>query len=146
MIPTRAGFDDRCDQEWRRGNRSAAPLSLLMIEVDGTGTPDASLHRVAAVLQDNLSRPGDCAARFADARFAVLLPGTDMVGTLIVAETLRKAVEALDAAPRMTVSLGATSLVPTREPALPSLIAAAEKALAAARQAGGNRVEHATPA
>ncbi len=157
-VSTRAFFDTRCNQEWRRGTRDGSSLSLLMIEIDGfktarssSGKSDADdcLNRVAAVLRSNLSRPGDFVARYEEACFAVLLPITDSVGALIVAEDLRKAVEALALAPsclgkrRVTVSLGVASIVPSKDLALPALIAASEKALVTARREEGNHVERA---
>ena len=155
-VSTRAHFDIRCNQEWRRGTRDGSSLSLLMIEIDAFKPARSSssksdvhdfLNRVSAVLRSTLSRPGDFVARYGDARFAMLLPITDSVGALIVAEDLRKAVEALKLAPSclekrlVTVSLGVASIVPSQDLALPALIAASEKALASAKCEGGNHVE-----
>ncbi len=139
-VATRATFDLRCNQEWRRGTRDASSLSLLLLELDDPRPREDRLRQIAWVLRSPLSRPGDFVARYTDTRFAVLLPITDSVGALIVAESLRTAMDALKGS-RTTVSIGVASLVPSQERALSSLLAAAEKALAAARQGGGNRIE-----
>ncbi len=123
-IANRRRFDDALDREWRRARRSAAPLALLLCDVDhfkafndGYGHPagDVCLQNVAAVLAAALLRPGDLIARWDGEEFAVLLPETPRAAAEHVAQRLLGAVEALDiehrgspVARHVTVSIGMT--------------------------------------
>jgi diguanylate cyclase (GGDEF)-like protein len=96
---------------------------------------------VAGTLQRALGRPGDILARYGGEEFVALLHGADATGAAVVAERLRAAVERLQLAHPdspfgvVTVSVGTASAT-----APEGLIAAADKALYAAKAAGRNRV------
>jgi diguanylate cyclase (GGDEF)-like protein len=153
-LSNRRAFDDALTAEWRRAARSGRPLSLLMLDIDhfkrfndsfGHQAGDECLRSVAAAIRANVRQAVDTPARYGGEEFAVILPYTDEVGALGVAEKLRAAVEALgiarasrDKAP-VTVSLGVATAHPNGqgEPAL--LVATADKALYAAKAAGRNR-------
>ena len=116
---------------------------------DRNGHPagDDCLRRVARTIADVLSRPGDLAARYGGEEFSLLLPGTDVKGTLALAEKVRAAVERMaipygdsGAGPVVTVSAGAASLVPARGGNAEALVAAADRALYATKNGGRNRV------
>lgn len=47
---------------------------------------DECLRNLGRIIQENIRRPGDLAARFGGEDFAVVLPSTDYVGAFIVAE------------------------------------------------------------
>jgi diguanylate cyclase (GGDEF)-like protein len=94
-----------------------------------------------------LRRPGDIAARYGGEEIALLLPGTDLVGAVRMAEEARQAVTALglrhDGSPYgiLTLSVGVGSCQLTREPATwQSLIQAADEALYAAKAQGRNAI------
>src|SRR5204863_5176722 len=85
-IANRRRFNEALDVEWRRGIRSHAPLSLLMIDIDnfkpdndahGHQAGDDCLCRVGATLAEPLQRAGDRVARYGGEEFAVLLPEAD---------------------------------------------------------------------
>lgn len=93
-IANRRQFDDVVHREWRRAQRTARPLSLLMIDIDafkkyndhyGHPAGDACLKAVAMAVQRAAHRPGDLAARFGGEEFAVILPETDVAGACHVA-------------------------------------------------------------
>jgi len=91
-------------------------------------------------------------ARYGGEEFGVILPGTDAAGAAVLAEGLRRAVEAL-AVPHaawsarvVTVSVGVAGVSPGDQFSLEELIGAADKALYDAKRAGRNRISQAPPA
>ncbi len=148
-VGNRAAFDQRLAEEISRSTRYGSPLSLLLIDVDrfknfndsfGHQAGDAALQAVANALR--CTRPSDFLARYGGEEFAVLLPTTGYEGACILAERMRKAVAAATVEGRqVTVSIGASTLaLDGSDGSL--LVAAADKALYAAKQAGRNRVVH----
>jgi diguanylate cyclase (GGDEF)-like protein len=149
-VGNRAAFDERLREELHRATRYDAPLSLLLVDVDGFKAfndafghqaGDVALQTVSAALR--CARPSDFLARYGGEEFAVILPATSREGACILAERMRKAVAAATWPQRaVTVSIGTTTLTPgSTDGAL--LVAAADKALYAAKQSGRNRVAHA---
>jgi len=154
-IPNRRHFDDTLRSEWQRMLREGAPIGLIMADVDhfkrfndhyGHLHGDRCLKRVAGCLSAVLKRPSDFVARYGGEEFAAILPATDHEGTCHVAEALRQAVEnlAIDhaASPttdHVTISLGASSVIPTPGCHPSDLVCAADQALYAAKQSGRNR-------
>ncbi len=156
LLPNSRHFDQTLVREWRRGARSGAALSLLLVEVDrtdGSGEPvggsgdDPRMQRVASCIVASLRRGGDFAARFGDACFAVLLPDTGEAGARRIGRKLIDAVDAErrahpgDDAWRVDVAIGAASAAAVRRGAPSRLLTAAAEALHAARQAGGDRLD-----
>ena len=91
-------------QEWQRALRSAAPLALLLADIDGFSAynaefgdipGDACLKSVADALRLVAHRPADVIGHYAGGRFALLLPETDAQGAGTVAQRAIDAVEAL---------------------------------------------------
>lgn len=153
-------FDATLKREIARCRRYGAPLSLLLVDVDrlkrlndrhGRQAGDGALGRVAAAIQKGL-RGTDLAARIGGDEFAVILSDTDAVAGLLVAARIRRNVVsapppspgdaiAPNASTMVTVSGGLVELA--SDAALPSaaqLIAAADLALYAAKNSGGNCV------
>jgi two-component system, chemotaxis family, response regulator WspR len=154
-IGNRRRFDETLRAEWQRALRNKKPLSLLMCDVDkfkvyndslGHQAGDHCLKKVAAALTSCLKRPADLAARYGGEEFALLLPDTAIDGAELLAETCRAHVErmALDhpgeGCSVVTLSLGVASIVPASHNKLEDLIASADKALYASKEAGRNRV------
>lgn len=145
-IANRRRFDEALDVEWRRGVRSNAPLSLLMIDIDafkpyndahGHQAGDDCLCRVGATLAESLQRAGDLVARYGGEEFTVLLPETDAGHARGVAEMLRERVAAT--AP-VTISVGVSTMIPDLGAASFVLVADADAALYEAKRSGRNRV------
>lgn len=151
-IANRRRFDETIHTEWQRAQRNKKPLSLLMCDVDhfkkyndglGHQAGDLCLKKVAGALTGCLKRPADLAARYGGEEFALVLPDTSIDGALQLAENCRTHVERLElehpAGGVVTLSLGVASVVPDNHSTLEQLIARADKALYASKQAGRNR-------
>ena len=154
-LPNRRAFDAELAREWRRAIRAGEPVSLLMLDVDrfkafndrhGHQRGDDVLRTIAAGLQRTTRRPGDLPARYGGEEFAVVLPGTDAAGALVMGELVRSAVAALDIrhddSPegRVTVSVGVGTLSPLVGWDSALLLRVADAALYAAKRQGRNRV------
>jgi len=155
-LANRRSFDERLEANWLHALREQTDLSLLLVDVDhfklyndtyGHQKGDACLKAVAAVMDTLVFRPTDLAARYGGEEFAVIMPTTDLEGALRVAERIREAVAELNiahsasqSADRVTLSVGAVSVVPTIKQRPEDLLAAADAALYRAKHAGRNRV------
>jgi diguanylate cyclase (GGDEF)-like protein len=100
---TRRHLEKTLKQEWLRAQRSAAPLALLLLDIDGFTAynaefgeeqGDACLHSIADALRAASQRSTDMLGRYAGGKFAILLPETDARGARTVA---RRAIDAVDA-------------------------------------------------
>lgn len=141
-------FQERLFSDCEAAQRHAAPLSLLLLDVDhfkqyndtfGHPAGDAVLKQVARLLEQT-TRDCDFAARYGGEEFVVILPQTDLAGAMRVAERCRVFIESADWDCRpITASFGvaAYSLDCADGDAL---IAAADKALYAAKFQGRNQV------
>ncbi len=139
-------------RELRRAGRFDQELSVVLVDADGSdawraqnGDLQASvlLRELAGVLAAQV-RSFDLLTRFAADQFMIVLPQTGPDGAREVAERVRAAVAAHGfgaAAPgTVTASLGVASF-PRAGTEVSALLAAAERALARARERGANRVE-----
>jgi diguanylate cyclase (GGDEF)-like protein len=160
-IPNRRALDEALAREWRRGSRSLRPLSLLMIDIDyfkayndscGHLAGDDCLRAVAQALKIPLGRAADFVGRFGGEEFLAILPETDEVGALIVANEILAAVASLciphpasPLEPTVTLSIGIATALAQREDQPDCLLNAADKALYQAKQEGRNRIVAAAP-
>ncbi|MBH5402438.1 diguanylate cyclase [Bradyrhizobium sp. CNPSo 4010] len=156
-LANRRHFDERLEAEWDRARREGRPLSLLLMDVDhfksfndqyGHQAGDACLRSVAGVLAEQARRPADLAARYGGEEFALLLPNTDAGGCEQVGERIRQAIQDLgilhalnSPSKQVTLSIGGATHTSFGDKAdCTSLIAAADKALYAAKESGRNRL------
>ena len=148
-LRNRRKFDQVIDIEWRRAMRQKTQIALLMIDADhfkayndtfGHQAGDQVLVGIAICISDSVRRAGDCAARYGGEEFAVLLPNTSATDAFKIAETIRaKVLDWSDGGAGSTVSCGIASLAPTAGMDWPVLVAAADKALYAAKAGGRNQ-------
>ncbi|MDP2226348.1 MAG: diguanylate cyclase [Moraxellaceae bacterium] len=155
-IANRRYFDQRLTEEFRRAERGAYPLALLMIDIDyfkpyndtyGHQAGDEALAAVAAVLSSFARRPGDLAARYGGEEFALILPGSDEGDAREIADELVLAVHARGLAhgrslvsTNVTVSAGVASVRPGQQVVDEAeLIARADRALYLAKHQGRHR-------
>lgn len=157
---TRRQMEKTLAQEWLRAQRSRAPLSLLLADIDdftafntdlGDEAGDACLHSVADALRSVAQRSTDLLARHGGGKFALLLPETDGQAATTIAQRALQAIDDLRIrgagsagnAHRVTLSVGgAVHESSSLANGFPSdLIAAAEHAVRNAKSAGGHRAQ-----
>ncbi|RQO52514.1 sensor domain-containing diguanylate cyclase [Pseudomonas sp. KBW05] len=152
-LANRRILDERLRLEWDRAQRSAEPMTLLMIDVDhfkafndrhGHHGGDEALRTVAQVIGTNIRRPADLAARYGGEEFAVVLPHTDAKGAEVIAEHIRSGIEHLprvagDERP-ITVSIGMSTWDKRSRMSLEALLLSADQALYEAKHTGRNRI------
>jgi diguanylate cyclase (GGDEF)-like protein len=147
-LRNRRKFDTAIETEWRRAARQKMPLALLMIDADhfksyndtfGHQAGDDVLVGIAICISDSVRRAGDCAARYGGEEFAVLLPGLPPADAFQMAEKIRLKVQQWFGDTAITtVSIGVASVVPDDTMDWTRLVAAADKALYAAKADGRN--------
>ena len=144
---------EQLQREFERVSRYAGSLSLLMIDIDhfkqvndGHGHPagDQVLREVARVVKEAV-RAVDIVGRYGGEEFVAILPQTDVEEARLLAERLRKAVEALavpvgNASVHVTISTGIASYPAPNVDTPDELIREADRALYRAKQDGRNRV------
>jgi diguanylate cyclase (GGDEF)-like protein len=148
----RRAFGELLGQAVAREDRQGGRFGLLILDLDhfkklndtyGHPAGDAALKGAAEVLRRHL-RKGDQAARYGGEEFVAILPGTDQAGAAHLAERVREAVEKNrlvfeGARLSLTASFGlAVWPLDGKEP--DELLASADRALYAAKEAGRNRV------
>ncbi|MGI2905618.1 diguanylate cyclase domain-containing protein [Tolypothrix sp. VBCCA 56010] len=155
QVANRRCFDGRLQAEWKRLAREQQPLSLILFDVDkfksyndyyGHLGGDDCLIRIAQTVQQMVHHPADLLARYGGEEFSVLLPNTDLVEAIKLAQSIQQAIHDLaiphaqsDIKDIVTVTLGITSVIPSCDIKPDTLIASADKALYSAKQKGRDR-------
>lgn len=155
QISNRRGFDEYLNNEWKRGRREKAPLSLLLCDIDyfkqyndtyGHQKGDECLQMIAKALTKCVKRPADLVARYGGEEFALILPSTPAGGAIKIAQSIVAAVRALElehtestVSEFVTISIGVTCFIPDDQPEH-QLIEAADQALYEAKDCGRNTV------
>ncbi len=151
-LPNRRCTFDRLDSMLVMAENNEAPLSAILFDIDhfklvndtfGHQVGDAVLVEVAALARVQ-TRPGDLVGRIGGEEFAWLLSGVSPQTVLRLAERLRRAVEGGregSRLPRVTISVGIAHM--DAGDGAQSLLARADAALYAAKDAGRNRVQKA---
>lgn len=144
-------FLESLERELARAKRYARALSLIMFDIDFFKKINDNFGHLAGdqILKDlgqlvkGRTRSEEIVARYGGEEFAVLVPETDNVGAVALAEQLRTLVEAKnfafegEAIP-VTISLGVASLT-TQEWNVQAFIKASDEKLYSAKRTGRNR-------
>ncbi|WP_375451019.1 GGDEF domain-containing protein [uncultured Devosia sp.] len=153
-IANRKSFDEGLAVAIAEAGVSGDPLCLMFVDIDhfktfndtyGHQTGDQVLRLVAMTLRSNI-KGRDLAARYGGEEFVAILPSTDIEGAVIVAENVRKAIQAKELLKRstneklgrITASFGVAMFHPS-DTAI-TLIERTDRCLYAAKHAGRNRV------
>src|SRR5688572_7031450 len=154
-LANRRAMEERGPFELKRAQRSMAPVSIILCDVDhfknindryGHEAGDAVLRTIAGVLRGAL-RDTDALGRWGGEEFIAVLTDTDTRAAAEVAERMRIAVYATEfgrPAEGVTISLGVSTVhkVADAATAWEALIKEADLLLYEAKKAGRNRVMH----
>ncbi len=153
----RKAFDERLALATADSLEGGGTLCLLLVDIDhfkrfndtwGHQVGDQVLRLVGESLRMNV-KGKDTAARYGGEELAIILPGTAIEDAVTLAEQIRKAIGSMNIVKKksreaigpVTVSIGAARLRPGETP--DELVARADHALYAAKEAGRNRVTRA---
>ena len=155
QLKNRLYFDQKFEEEWKRGSRMNIPLSILLIDIDNFKTVndthghlfgDECLRLIATTLASELLRSSDCVARYGGEEFVALLPNTGEEETKAIAEKLVKAISALSLKARnkevdITCSIGGATTFPDYLENGEYLLRQADNALYEAKRNGRNQYQ-----
>lgn len=149
-VKNRSTMEDSLIRGIELSRRQGTNLSVLLLDIDhfkqindrfGHLYGDQALKAVAQCAEQTI-RDSDALFRYGGEEFLILLSGTDLDGSLKLAERIRRNIERLSPLPereaRLTVSLGVTMLAP--EDDIERLLERVDAALYQAKQQGRNRV------
>lgn len=150
-------FIDRLKMEFSYSKRHAAPLSLMIFDIDffkkindthGHLAGDSLLKQFATTI-DQTKRQEDLFARYGGEEFILLLRNTNIETSISIAEKIRKKIETskfkIDKKNiPVTVSIGVSVLVGENFSTYQELIRSADRQLYIAKENGRNQVRHTT--
>ncbi len=148
---------DRLPQEIERARRYQRPLAVVLCDVDhfknindtyGHQAGDRVLRNLATLLMGELRRDVDWVARYGGEEFLIVLPETELVDAIAVAEKIRLSVAShsfdfMGVTINVTASFGVARYVADSsmdDTAVDALIADADGCLYRSKEAGRNRV------
>jgi diguanylate cyclase (GGDEF)-like protein/PAS domain S-box-containing protein len=149
-LKNRRHFREALEAAFALATRGEQPLSVVMLDVDdfkryndtfGHPAGDELLCALGALLRTN-GREQDVVARYGGEEFTILLPATDITGSLAFADRLRAMIAAHSwPLVPVTLSMGvATSTTETQDAS--ALVEGADQALYHSKRLGRDRVTH----
>jgi diguanylate cyclase (GGDEF)-like protein len=156
-VGNRAYFDLSLEKEWKTAVRHGHCLSLILLDIDcfklyndtyGHVAGDGCLQKVATAIHNSIKRAEDFAYRYGGEEFAVLLPKTNQIGAVSLAEEIRKKIQNLSIEhinsqvnlKVVTASLGVATIAPKHQDHPNMIILEADRALYLAKTKGRNQV------
>jgi diguanylate cyclase (GGDEF)-like protein len=152
-------FDQAIAAAWHDAADTGEWIGVAMVDVDhfktlndvaGHAEGDRCLRAIASAVRGHVRKDIDLVARYGGEEFVAVLPGADLAEAAVIAERVRKSVEALGLknpgrpGEVLTVSVGLVSVQPGTGSLSPEmLLGAADAALYMAKASGRNRVRFA---
>ncbi|MFH1731547.1 MAG: diguanylate cyclase [Planctomycetota bacterium] len=141
-------------REMERSRRYGAPVSLVLLDIDGfrllndklgRAAGDRTLEELARILKLS-TRTTDVVGRYGGEEFALVLPETSIDRAIGAAEKIRRAIEQTaiavgDKTVQVTVSCGVVTFENNNFASMEDLVAAAKETVAQAKTNGRNRCE-----
>ncbi len=163
QLYNRRHFFYLAEKELARSYRYKRDLGCVVLDIDqfihirdkyGYKYSDRLIRDISEILSDN-SRVNDIITRYDNDRFVTFLPETSIDSALVISKRIRSLIEGLSLSHdenhkpvRITASIGVTSFKPVSDhgaaattTTIDNIIAIALKAVKAAKEQGGNRVE-----
>ena len=145
----RLKLDEALESEVARAPRSGQTFSVILIDIDhfkqvndqhGHQTGDQLLTAIAEILRAG-TRATDFVGRWGGEEFLIVCPHTDAAGATRLAENLRQTIQdyRFPVVAQKTASFGVASFRP--DDTVKEIVARADTALYAAKDAGRNKVE-----
>lgn len=154
-VANRRQFDAMLATEFHKAQRQQQPLGLMIVDLDlfndynglyGRDKGDECLIEIAALLRDAIRPAVDLLARYGGDEFALILPASSEKEICRLAENLRLRIATLaiantasPLAKHLTVSIGATVMLPVGQADTHTLLSSADVALYQAKNEGRNR-------
>ena len=152
-------FDQAIAAAWHEAGETGEWIGVAMVDVDhfktlndvaGHVEGDRCFRAIASAVRGHVRKDIDLVARYGGEEFVAVLPGADLAEAAVIAERVRKSVEALGLenpgrlGEVLTVSVGLVSVQPGNGSLSPEmLLGAADAALYMAKASGRNRVRFA---
>lgn len=144
----RRKFEEIIDREVQSVRRYGQPLSLVIFDIDhfkkvndkyGHLAGDDVLKQMVNIVAINI-RPMDCLIRWGGEEFLVVIPQTDLAGSVALSEKIRVKIEEhnFPFAGKLTISAGITQYQPDEKP--DQCVFRADRALYEAKRHGRNQV------
>jgi len=155
-IGNRRFFDSSLAAELRASTRSRTSIGLVMLDIDyfkafndhyGHPAGDRCITAVASVLRDVCRRPRDVVARYGGEEMVVILPDTDLPGSIRLAQEILQRLRSQKiphadspAGPFVTLSAGVSVCLPGAQTTATQLLLQADQSQYAAKNKGRDRV------
>lgn len=155
-LANRRLLDDRLLHEWHSLKREEKPLSVIMCDIDyfksfndyyGHQKGDTCLIEVAKAIRTCLHQPDDVAGRYGGEEFLIILPNTDIQGSMSVAAKIKETLADMalahaksNVAEHVTLSFGVASVVPKEGIDPERIVSFSDEALYQAKRHGRNRI------
>jgi diguanylate cyclase (GGDEF)-like protein len=148
-------YDQKILAEYRRSKRNLTALSLVIIDIDhfknvndsyGHLAGDHCIALVGQYIKDSLKRSTDLGCRYGGEEFCLILPNTDALGAIALAEKLRLTISKSpftyqDITIELTISCGVSTYQQQHDITPDTLFSVADQALYRAKQKGRNQVQ-----
>jgi diguanylate cyclase (GGDEF)-like protein len=157
-LANRRHFEETINREFNQSKRDKTCLSIVMCDIDffkvfndrhGHQAGDSCLRSIGEAIEETLTRPADLVCRYGGEEFIVILPKTEPMGALRIAEKIKRSVASKNVVQmipkgegRVTLSMGLASYHGQYKN-VEDFIKAADDALYKAKKNGRNRVEKA---
>ena len=144
------------EREWARMLRQEQPITVVHAQIDnfdcykesyGNLAYEAAIRRIAELMRQTGTRPGDAVARLDENKFALLFPEADYRNGENLADVLRKQIRQLNmsnlSSPMLssvTVRFGVCAVIPNSDLTIDEFSKRADAALYEAQFQGGDKV------